>query len=463
MTPQLKKVQRLDSIKTDCTYFTNEGYLIDHPILTTCGIFEYTNADGSIHRELRLPEHVFAENSLASYKGKPIIITHDAGVVNKYNVEEEQIGTIMSNGYRDGDNVKAEIIIHNTDAMKQCGLKELSLGYNLDLLEEPGTFNGEPYDAIQTNIVINHLALVGTARAGEQARLNIDGSQKNRTIKGGKVMGKNATKKQGASSKGRTGKDSKLDGSVKLDSAVRLDSSVLSPEELDEAIAMYCEAKGIGQGTDDSEVALDAEETIAQVRENKDRRDSENEPEDVDGAMKVIAQQDADIESLLSVIEQLQAGEGIAAAADGDGDDDNTDGDVNDDGDEDTKENTDDSDNNDKSINADSADKLIQQRLAVCRIGDKLNMDGLETMPLIQAKKAIIKKVLPSMKLDGRSEAYISAAYDIAAEKANSRKGTDYQKMQMHGGVHRADNSNKSGSAADARKGMIARREGGNQ
>ena len=137
-TPKLRKVRRLDSIKLDAadkTYFTDEGYLIDHPILTSCGIFEYTNPDGSIRRELRLPEHVFEEKSLKSYKGKPIIITHDAGVVSKDNVDKEQIGTILTEGYQDKDDVRAEIIIHDTDAMKQCGLKELSLGYSLDLVE----------------------------------------------------------------------------------------------------------------------------------------------------------------------------------------------------------------------------------------------------------------------------------------------------------------------------------------
>ena len=174
----LVKVQRLDAIRldqNDKTYFTEEGYLVDHPVLTSTGIFEYKNPDGTIRRELRLPENVFNEKSLKSYKGKPIIITHDAGAIDKYNVTNEQIGTILSEGYQDGEDVRAEIIIHDTDGMKECGLRELSLGYNLTLDETPGEWNGEPYDAIQKNIIINHLALVSTARAGEQARLNIDG------------------------------------------------------------------------------------------------------------------------------------------------------------------------------------------------------------------------------------------------------------------------------------------------
>ena len=108
-TPTLKRVRRLDSIQLDKTYFTEEGYLIDHPIVTSVGIFEYTNPDGSTRRELRLPEDVFAPESLASYKGKPIIITHDAGYVSKDNVEDETIGTILSAGYQDGDNVRAPL------------------------------------------------------------------------------------------------------------------------------------------------------------------------------------------------------------------------------------------------------------------------------------------------------------------------------------------------------------------
>ena len=105
----LRNVIRLDSIKLDKTYFTSEGYLVDHPVVTTTGIFEYTKPDGSIRRELRLPEEVFNQESLDSYKGKPVIITHNAGEINKDNVEQEHIGTILTSGYRDGENVKVEI------------------------------------------------------------------------------------------------------------------------------------------------------------------------------------------------------------------------------------------------------------------------------------------------------------------------------------------------------------------
>ena len=147
---------RYDSMPLPRAYFTPEGFLRDRPILTSCGIFEYTNPDGSVRRELRLPEDVFSPESLRSYKGAPIVLTHEAGLIDKNNVAENQIGTGLSEGERSGDDVKAEIIVHDTDAMRSAGLKELSLGYNLDLDETPGVWNGQRYDARQTNIRINH-------------------------------------------------------------------------------------------------------------------------------------------------------------------------------------------------------------------------------------------------------------------------------------------------------------------
>lgn len=462
MRCKVKKVQRLDSIKLDSTYFTDEGYLIDHPIVTSCGIFEYTNPDGSIRRELRLPEHVFAENSLASYKGKPIIITHEAGVVDKDNVDEEQIGTILSKGYRDGEDVRTEIIIHDTDAMKRSGFKELSCGYKLDLVEEPGTWNDEPYDAIQTNITINHLALVANARAGEQARLNIDGSDKEPTLRGGKAM-KSKTKKAAVSGNGR-----------------RNDGDILSPEQLQEAIANYCKEKGMTQDApteeaDEEEVALDADETVSEVQENKDRRDEAGEPGDVESAKEVIAQQDSDIEKLLTVIKQLKeqngitgdsddtaenADEGEEEKADGEGCEENSD-----EGDSEKLENTDGDENKDKSLNADSADRIVRQRLAICRVGDKLGMNGLENMSIMAAKKAVIKKVLPSMRLDGKGASYVEAAYDMAVDNVNKRKGVSYQRAQMASGEKRHDGAETgtTSNAAAARKAMMERREGGNE
>lgn len=430
--PKLSKIFRLDSIPLSQTYFTDEGYLIDHPVVTTVGIFEYKNPDGSIRRELRLPEEVFSEKSLSTYEGKPVIVTHAAGEINKDNVEDETIGTILSKGYRDGDNVRAKIIIHDTDSMKECGLRELSLGYNLTLDETPGDWNGQHYDAIQRNIEINHLALVSSARAGGEARLNIDGKSK-----------KN------------------LQGGVSMKKTKNADSGAMSPEDLAASIEAYKARKGARCGSNgDADPAAVKEnapvqeaapvaadegtgeevDVVKKVMDRRDRRDSTGDPETIEDAMGVIAQQDEDIEELLKYCDQLKAKGDFAAAKE--------------DGDESKSEN----------LNMDSVDVLVSKKLEIARIGDKLNLDGVEKLSLKEGKKAIIKKVRPDMRLDDKSDAYIDAAFDIAKSEIEKKKSTDFQRGQMFNADSAAKVENLGKASADeARKRMIERQNGGNK
>lgn len=437
------KLMRIDSISVDKAYYTEEGYLVDHPIVTTCGIFEYKNEDGSTRRELRLPENVFDEKSLESYKGKPIIITHDAGEVDKDNVHQEQIGTIMSKGYRDGDNVRCEIIIHDTNALEKCGLKELSLGYSLDTDDTPGVWKGEKYDCIQRNIEINHLALVAEARAGDSARLNIDGKDDDvQILKGGKIMYKPNSKSRRAD-----------------------EGSDLSPEEMEAAIALFkaqqAASQAVGEGTDgeeepeatESNEGAEEKSPVDQVRENMDRRDAEGEemsPEEIIEAQK------ADLDTLLQEIDKLQA----TSDMNGDEGEDNPE----ECGEPTEEENTDSDeggdDDKEKGVNMDSVDKIFKERLDICRMADKLNLDGVESLSVIEGKKRIIKAVNPKMNLDGKSASYIGAAYDIAKQTFSDRKSTDDQRQRMVEAQIRKDAREESGSVS-ARKKMISRMTGG--
>lgn len=502
VAPKLTRVVRLDSLPLNQTYFTEEGYLVDRPILTSTGIFEYTNPDGTIRRELRLPEEVFKEESLQSYKGKPIIITHDAGLITKDNVHENAVGTILSEGYRSGNDVRAEIIIHDTDEMKSAGLKELSLGYNLDLDETPGEWNGQPYDAVQRNIVINHLALVLEARAGEQARLNID--SRDRKTKGAKSMSANP----------KTKKARRADG-------------VMSPEDLAQAIAAYKArraerlaakaqadqegdtvpvadpkpaegAAAVADGDDDTVIAAsgqadgdDIADQVQMVKDRRDRRDEGDEPADKEAAMGVIAQQDGDMDILFDIIDTLLAERDFDSVCDTDGK--NCDGDegtapapaaavpakAKEDGDDEgapveppAGENTDGDDDDIPATNAsevgksvlnvDAVDQIVRQRIQLGIVGRALNMDGLEDMGIMAAKKAVIRAVRPGMRLDGKSAAYINAAYDYAVADVNSRnrKDTSYQIKQMFNQDGRQPAPADDGdSSIKARQRMIDRQQ----
>lgn len=420
--------QRFDSIPLSDTYFTPEGYLIDNPILTRVGIFEYHNPDGTIRRELRLPEEVFAAESLASYKGKPVILTHEAGLVDVDNVQQEHIGTILSEGIQDGDNVRAQIVIHDAESL-DYGLRELSLGYTQTPDETPGVWNGQPYDAIQRNIQINHLALVEKARAGEQARLNIDGEEQ-----GGNQMSK-----------------ARKDG--------------LTPEEITRLVEEYKQRQAqrmentnptADEGTNPDEQTTDEGEKdpVQEVKDRRDRRDASGDCETMDEASGVIAQQDEDIQKLLDFIAQLQAKIDFDEASaeeevktDGEG--------------ENAEANADEGEHQEDPLNMDSIDAYVNQKIELIRLGDKLNLDGIETMKPMDAKKAIIKKVHPNIRLDGKDTAYINAMFDIAKESVGKRKDVDYQRQQMFRGDS-AHNKPVDGQN-EARRRMIEKMDGGNK
>ena len=167
-----EKVQRYDNYAIQAIK-TDEGFVRDAPIIGRTGILEYRNVDGSIRREYRPPQEAFNVDSLASIRGKPITLGHH-GLVSSANYRETKpVGTVISDGRQDGNNIRADVVIYSLDTDD----RELSCGYQTDLDETPGvTEDGEHYDAIQRNIRYNHLAIVPRGRAGN-ARLNMDGEQ----------------------------------------------------------------------------------------------------------------------------------------------------------------------------------------------------------------------------------------------------------------------------------------------
>ena len=537
----LTKVTRFDSVPLNATYFTDEGYLIDHPIVTTCGIFEYTNKDGSTRKELRLPEEVFARKSLESYKGKPVIITHNAGVVNKDNVADEIIGTILGNGYKDGKDVRAEIIIHETEKLRSCGLRALSLGYNLELDETPGEWHGEHYDAIQRNIEINHLALVAEARAGDNARLNLDKKDKN----GGEKMGRKHRRSDGepmdpvvleeAINAFKARKETEENEQAKQDAAKKRfgffrkkkDGEDLAKKVPDETVE-------VEKDVEFEKEPPTVEERVDSVKRRRDKRDEQDEPRDTRAAMEMIAEQDEDIDELLKIIEEMSAKKNQDAddfeddvpedlteneeedysefedaeeeEDDFDEDEDETEieedvedeetyPDEEEEPDEDEEEESEDEEDEEfeededeevefeeeeeeepaeeekpvpfkkdkkhcdnsralkQNLNLDSANRYVKAKIDVCRTADLLNMN-VDNMTVKAARKAIVKKMNPGVRLDGKSDSYISAMYDVAKSQAKKRRGTDYQRRQMFNGDSKNSVQRMTG-AEKARNKMI--------
>ena len=166
--------RRFDSVRFTAQK-TDEGFLIDSPVVGRTGILVYRNADGSERRELRLPEDVFHADSLKSFAGKPITVNHPSGKVTSKNVKSLMVGTMLSASKLDDDKVQTNIVIYEPEHIGEN--RELSLGYDVTLEETPGEWNGQRDDAIQRNISVNHLSIVKRARAGQIARLNVDSDE----------------------------------------------------------------------------------------------------------------------------------------------------------------------------------------------------------------------------------------------------------------------------------------------
>jgi hypothetical protein len=170
-------VRRYDSGSILKMEKTSEGFIKGTARVTRTGIFTYRKADGTVRKELRHPNDVFSLDSLSSMKMIPITNLHpSAKLVTVDNAKELAIGYTGENVVPDGKFVTVPIAITTTDgiAAVEAGRKELSLGYEVELEETPGRYDGEDYDCVQKNITYNHLAIVDVGRAGQDVRLNMD-------------------------------------------------------------------------------------------------------------------------------------------------------------------------------------------------------------------------------------------------------------------------------------------------
>lgn len=135
------------------------------------------SADNEYVRIERDPEEVFDPDTIASAQGKPVVNEHpideDGGRcdVTLDNWRDLAIGTILNARQGtgvDNDVLMADLLITDRDAIDLitvAGKRELSCGYDADYLDL-GHGRGK-----QTNIRINHVALVDQGRCGPRCAI----------------------------------------------------------------------------------------------------------------------------------------------------------------------------------------------------------------------------------------------------------------------------------------------------
>lgn len=161
--------------------YTDEGFLRVPGNVARTGIQEYLARElglpgdpNRIIRVYRPAEEVFKDESLASFDGVDVTVNHPDGLVNSENFKKVSAGVVRGVGRRDGDFVQCDLIVKDKAAINaiNSGKCELSVGYTAVYTEAPGmTVDGEPYDYVQSDIRINHVAVVDRARAGNLAKL----------------------------------------------------------------------------------------------------------------------------------------------------------------------------------------------------------------------------------------------------------------------------------------------------
>jgi hypothetical protein len=172
---------------------TPEGFMIVPATLSRCGVYDYSALacksmpgmceirdklgldDSEPLRVYRSPDHVFAEDSMASFAMKPVTNNHPPEWVNAKNARFYTVGHAGDSIKRDGKFQVANLIITDANTIKAItdGKTEISNGYEANVVAEVGvTDDGEQYHAKFTNIRGNHIAIVSKGRAGNECRIS---------------------------------------------------------------------------------------------------------------------------------------------------------------------------------------------------------------------------------------------------------------------------------------------------
>lgn len=361
----MTQVRRYDVGRLGGATRTPQGGLRIPAALTRSGVLDYLRADGSVQREYRPPEEVFAEASLASLRDAPVTDLHPETMVGPQTFASVARGNVSGIPTRDGDLVSGEVVIQGADLVDKVDrgdAREISPGYVCDLDMTPGvTPEGERYDAIQRSIVYNHVALgpEGWGRSGARVSLRTDSIDA-----------------------GSTREAWRLDASGHaLPPGTETKETMATQKKKDEAGAAPAAAD---QGVSDKPMCPTCGAPVA-----ADGKYAAPEAPEGEGSVVVVGDAcapDAKMDALKARIDALESE--LA-----------------------------------KAKRSDSADVAFNARVAarvdLVRIAEKAGVEKLDGSDR-DLRIAVVAKAMPDMRLDGKSDAYIEAAFDMAREKVGS-------------------------------------------
>lgn len=350
----MSTVRRYDRSSFRPPVRTDAGFLRVDAYLTRVGVFEYARPDGTIRRELRLPEEVFRADSLDSLQAAPLTLEHPDKAVTPENVADLMVGSVGTDVRQDGEYIRSTVMVHDAKAIRKVDsgeMRELSCGYDATLDETPGEWNGQRYDAIQRSITYNHLAIVPKGRAGPDVRLHLDAADAvmvaPQSAPNGGRAGDNPMKRKIQIGKRRFDVDEEIADSIEEEIKAKED-------ELEQLKAERDKAK---EDAEKAEAAKDEAEKKAE--------DAEQEKQD---ALKP--------EKIRDLVQA----------------------------------------------------RVALQTQAASILGAETKLDAMSDL---EVKHAVIAKLHPEAKLDGKSEVYVQARYDAAIETLAARPSAGLAKLRQ--------------------------------
>ena len=281
------------------SYDANGHLIVDSTVITKAAVNPYYGKEIPDYESLGLdPEKIYnmlrdpteLKKGMHTLGEKQLLIKHI--FVSADDPQKESIaGTIGSNLEMVGNDVKGSLTVWDKEAINliESGkLAELSASYFYDPVMKSGTFNGQPYDGIMTNIRGNHVALVERGRIGRDA-LVADALPK--------LMELNMKLKKGAAAKVNLAAKAIL-----VAKGLAADAD-LTPDEIKELITVVAEnieptaedteeaekLKGATDEDEEEEVAKDTDET--ETADDEDEEAEKAEPEVKKAAMDAAIKQ----------------------------------------------------------------------------------------------------------------------------------------------------------------------------
>lgn len=157
--------------------YTPEGYLKVPACIARSGIQIYSAAEvgfddlepDAVVRVYRPDDEVFKTESTNSFLNLTLTNDHPPELVDASNYIKYNKGNSGTSISRVQDKLQIDLFFKDAQTIKDIGngKNEISNGYIAEITREEGTTpSGEHYDAIQRNIIGNHIALVSQGRAG---------------------------------------------------------------------------------------------------------------------------------------------------------------------------------------------------------------------------------------------------------------------------------------------------------